>query len=163
MTVIHQIAFVAAVTALAGAGFRVATLTGARGTARIVATAVFGAALAALEALALGLVGLGGSTIALAVAAVLTWLVARRLAPDVGVRASEEFGTWWESAPMAPRLALAAGVGAWLVWAVWLVRHPILGADSMIYHVPEVVEWVHDGRPGSVSELFPGYPVGNIP
>ncbi len=64
---------------------------------------------------------------------------------------------------MAPRVALAAGVGAWLVWAVWLVRHPILGADSMIYHVPEVIEWVHNGRPGSVSELFPGYPVGAYP
>ena len=163
LTVIHQITFVVAVAALAGAGFRVATLTGAAGLPRVVATAVFGAALAALEALGLGLVSLGGSTVALAAAAVLTWLVARRLAPDVGTPAREEFLGWWASAPIAPRVALAAGAGAWLVWAVWLVRHPILGADSMIYHVPEVVEWIHNGRPGSVSELFPGYPVGAYP
>jgi hypothetical protein len=161
--VAHQVLLALSVAAVAGAGLRLASLTGASGLTRVVAAAVYGAAIAALEVLALGLIGLGGSSVLLAAAAALTWLAARLLVSDPGVTPGTELAAWWRATAPPLRLAVALALGAWLAWAVWLIRHPILGADSMIYHVPEVIEWVHNGRPGSISSLFPGYPVGAYP
>jgi hypothetical protein len=163
MTFVHQITLTIAVAALAGAGFRLAGPSGARGLPRTVAAVVIGAALATLEAMLLGLVDLGGSTVALAAAAVLTWAASLLIPRADGPAPHEELVAWWSGAPTLQRVALGACAGAWASWAAWLARHPLLGADSMIYHVPEVVEWVHNGSPGSVSDLFPGYPVGSYP
>lgn len=151
------------VAALAGAGLRLASRLGARGLERVVAATVIAAALALIEILALSLVALGGSTVALALLAAATWLATRILVAVEGPLPREELVRWWDGAPPASRVALGAAAGAWLIWAAWLTRYPVLGADSMIYHVPEVIEWVHNGKPGSISQLFPGYPVGSYP
>ena len=163
VTFTHQILLAASVAALAGAGLRLATVTGALGLTRVVTAVVFGATIAVLEALGLGLVGLGGSPVALAVAAGCTWVAARLRLPNLVTAPRDELVSWWGETPAPVRVGFAAIVGVWLLWAVWLARYPILGADSMIYHVPEVIEWVHNGRPGSISSLFPGYPVGAYP
>ena len=163
MIAAHQILLALAVAALAGAALRLASTTGARGLVRVVAAAPIGATIAVLETLALGLPGLGGSPVALSLAAGATWLAARTWLPAPDPRPRDELAAWWGKAPPLLRYSLVAVLGAWLAWAVWLVRYPILGADSMIYHLPEIMQWVHNGHPGKVSSLFPGYPVGAYP
>ena len=162
VVVAHHILLGLAVAALAGAAVRLASYTGAEGLQRIVAAAVFGAAFAVAEALGLGLAGLGASSLALAVAAGLTWAGGRALrAPAVAPR--DELIAWWANARPLTRLSLVAALGAWATWSVWLVRFPGLGADSMIYHLPEIIGWVHNGHPGSTPSVFPGIPVGSYP
>jgi len=161
--VAHQLLLVASVAALAGVGLRLADHTGASGLERVVGAAVLAAAAAVIETLALGLVGLGGSTVPLAVAAGVTWLAARLALPAPAESPAAELAAWWGRMATPTRIALVALAGVWLTWAIWLFRYPVLGADSMIYHVPEVVQWIHNGRPGSIPQVYPGYPVGAYP
>ena len=106
--------------------------------------------------------GLGGSSVALALAAALTWIAAARLAPRPGEAATQGLGAWWRSSPLASRVLLGAVAGAWLAWTVWLLRYPALGIDSVAYHLPVVVGWVQGGHPGLIESFLPGY-VGNYP
>jgi hypothetical protein len=69
---------VAAVTALGAAALRVASLASPGGLERVVAAAPLFVAAAVAEALALGAVGLGGSGLALAALAVMTWATVER-------------------------------------------------------------------------------------
>jgi hypothetical protein len=115
-----------------------------------------------IEALGLGLVGLGGSPPALVTAAVATWLAARAL-PAPPLRAWEELAAWWTG--LDPRLALLVGAaaGGWCAWSAWVLLRPALGDDMVAFHLPEVVRWVQDGRPGAVVDVLAGAPVGNYP
>ena len=161
--VLQHILLALCLAALAGAGVRMATFLGASGLVRVLVAVVAAAALAVLQALLLSTVALGGSPAALAALAGATWLAARLVLPDLGRRPSAELAAWWASAAPAVRFGLVAALGAWAAWALWLARWPVLGADSMIYHVPEIIEWIHEGTPGSISSIFVGYPVGNYP
>ncbi len=163
MTVLHHALLGLSVAALAGAGLRLASLTGARGLERVLAAAVLAAAAAALEALVLGLAGWGTSTAALALAAGGTWQATRFLIQAPEPRPATEVVAWWRGLELPARLLLGAAAGVWLAWAVWLLRWPALGYDSVAYHVPEVVAWVHGGRPGAVETILPSLPVGNYP
>ncbi|MDX6659394.1 MAG: hypothetical protein QOJ55_216, partial [Solirubrobacteraceae bacterium] len=80
-TVLHHVAWALSVVALGAAGLRVAATMAPRGLARAVAAAVLAAGAALVESLGLGLVGLGGSTVALAAAAWGTWLAVRVAVP----------------------------------------------------------------------------------
>ena len=104
---------VTAVAALGTAAMRVAGAAGARGLARGVAAAPLAAGAAAVQALVLGLAGLGSSPVLLTLAAVATWLAVRRLveAPSPSAWA-DLLGSW--SALGTPWRA-AAGWSAWLV------------------------------------------------
>jgi hypothetical protein len=115
------------------------------------------------EALVLGLFALGGSTAALTLAALATWLLARALLPLPAVAASGELAAWWRARRGAERAALGALVGAGAAWAAWQLRYPALGFDTVIYHLPEIVLWVQNGTPGSIEDVLPGLPVGNYP
>src|SRR3954449_5629857 len=83
------------VAALAGAGLRAASPLAPAGLARALVAATFASAAAVAEALLLGLFALAGSTAALGVAAVATWVVARLLLPEPRVRVAEELSAWW--------------------------------------------------------------------
>ena len=163
MAFVHQALLAVSVVALADGGFRLASLAATGGLERVVATATLAAAAATLEALLLGLIGLGTEPLALAPAAAVTWLAAWRLLPSPQIGAREELAGWWRDTPSLRRLALASLAGVALAWSAWLLRFPALGVDSLLYHVPEVIEWVHNGRPGSVGEYFPFFSVGNYP
>ena len=145
----HHVALAGAAAALLAAGFRAAAALGARGLERVVAATVTGVAAAVLEAMALGLVELGGTTVALLVAALLTWGLSRAVLPDPEPSASSELAFWWADTPVPVKLALGAVAGAGLMWAAWLVRHPALGLDSVQYHLTEAVIWVREGSPGA--------------
>src|SRR4051794_38474788 len=149
-TILHHAALAVAIAALAGAAFRVASPAVASGLQRLLATVVLAAAAAVIEALGLGLVGLGGSAPALFTAAIATWLATRALVPEPRVRAWEELVAWWTG--LDPRLALLVGAaaGGWCAWSAWVLARPALGDDMVAFHLPEVVRWVQDGRPGAV-------------
>jgi hypothetical protein len=137
------------VWALAAAALRLAP---GSGLARVVAAVVLAAAAAVAEAMVLGLVALGGSALALTLAALATWLAARLLRPP-----GERLG-----AP--PRNPLTGAVaGLWGAWAVWLLLHPALGHDMVLYHLPEAIQWVHSGHPGAIDPIIVGVPVGSYP
>ena len=82
MAFVHQALLAVSVVALADGGFRLASLAATGGLERVVATATLAAAAATLEALLLGLIGLGTEPLALAPAAAVTWLAAWRLLPS---------------------------------------------------------------------------------
>jgi hypothetical protein len=146
---VHHLGLAAAVWALVAAGLRVAP---GAGLARVVAAVVLAAAAAVAEALALGLVGLGGSSLALVLAAVATWVAARLLVTEprrLGVP------------PLNPVLGAVAGL--WGAWAAWLLLHPALGHDMVLYHLPEAIQWVHSGHPGAIDPIIARVPVGSYP
>jgi hypothetical protein len=160
---IHHLALALAALALLDTGLRVAAAVTAGALERAVAGLAIAAALAVAEALGLGLAGLGTDAVALTVAAALTWIAARWAitAPAVALRTS--VATWWSSLGWPQRAGLGAVAGAGLAWAVFLVRFPGFGWDGIVYHLPEVVAWVQQGRPGSIEAVLPGWPVGNYP
>jgi hypothetical protein len=151
-----------AVAALLGAGLRVAALAGSVGLERLVGAAVVAAAAAVVEALALGLVGLGSSPVALSLAAGATWLVARRL-PAPSPRPRVELAAWWSRLARPWRLLVAVVVAAAAYFVGWILAHPSVSYDSGFYHFPEVASWVQSGHPGSVVSLSYDYPFGSYP
>jgi hypothetical protein len=163
--VAHHVGLVLAVGALGGTAVRAVSPAAPEGLERVVAAVVLATAAAALTSLLLGLVGLGTNALALVLATVLIWLVGRRLLPSPARTVYAELGAWWSRSPVSWRLLLGALVGAWAAWALWLVRYPALGIDSVLYHLPEVVAWIDHGHPGSIEQVYvlPGLPVGNYP
>ncbi|MFL5780527.1 MAG: hypothetical protein ACJ760_04370 [Thermoleophilaceae bacterium] len=162
MPVLHHVLLVVAVLALGAAGLRVASLAAPRGLERVIAAAALAFAAAVVEALLLGLAGLGGTSPALAAAAALTWLAARRV-PAPELRPLDELRAWWAALPLAPRLTAGALAGVWAVCQAWLLRHPTLGFDSVIYHLSEAVVWVGSGHPGATDAVIRTLPVTSYP
>lgn len=158
----HQLLFVASVATLAGAGFRVAARTGAEGLERVVAAAVLAAAAAICESLVLGLVGLGTSAVALAVAAALSY-AATLLVPGPRVGAVPEFAAWFRTADRRLVVAIAAIGGIALAWVGWNLYRPDIAIDGIYYHLPEIAGWVSSGHPGSVEQIHPWLHIGSYP
>jgi hypothetical protein len=161
--VLHHVLLAAATVALGAAGLRVTSLAAPSGLERALAAAALGFAAAVCEALLLGLFGLGGSSWALAGAALATWLAARLLVPAPDVTVGSELASWWDGLPAWPRVLTGALAGAWLAWVVWLLRHPSLGFDTVLYHLSEAAVWTHGGSPGSIELILRGLPVTNYP
>jgi hypothetical protein len=160
---VHHVLFALAVAALAGAGLRAASLAAPAGLDRPLAATVLAVAAAVLEALLLGLVGLGGSAVALALAAGATWLAATAVLPAPDFGPGRELLAWWGGLGVRERLLLGALAGALAAWTAWLVRYPALGYDTLLYHLPESVAWVQGGSPGSVEQIVNFLPVGSYP
>jgi hypothetical protein len=161
--VLHHVLLAAATVALGAAGLRVASLAAPSGLERVLSAAALAFAAAVGEALLLGLVGLGGTSYALAVAAGLTWLAARVAVPGPAVPLASELSAWWDGLRAPQRVLTGALAGAWLAWVVWLLLHPSLGFDTVLYHLSEAAVWSTDGHPGSVELILRGLPVTNYP
>jgi hypothetical protein len=156
----HHVGLAVAVWALSAAAWRVAP---GAGLARLVGAVVLGAAAAVVEALLLGLVGLGGSSVALVVAAIVTWGAVRVAVPGRGLSAWGELLAWARGLDRVAALLLGAFAGAACAWTVWLFLHPALGHDMVLYHLPEAIQWVHGGQPGAVDRVISSVPVGSYP
>jgi hypothetical protein len=154
---------VMSVLALGWAAFRLASVVVPAGLERVITTVVFAAAAAVIEALGLGLFGLGGSAAALTIAACLTALVMWRLAPAPGQAAGTEFAAWWGSRPIVAVVGVGGVLGGIGAVAATQLRRPLLGTDAVTYHVPEVIGFVQSGHPGRVFQNFYGLPVGSYP
>ncbi|TMK41447.1 MAG: hypothetical protein E6G56_04330 [Actinobacteria bacterium] len=163
MALIHHLLLAGSVTLLLGAGVRAAARLSEAPLERLVAGAVLAAVVAAVEALALGLLGLGATPGVLFAGAAVAWLAAWRLVPAAAAPLWRQAGGRWERLGPGGRLAVGALVGAGVAWTVWLVRWPAFDWDGLAYHIPEVVAWVHNGSPGSVLTIVPGYPYGAFP
>jgi hypothetical protein len=160
---VHHLLLVAAIAALLGAGFRAASTCAPSGLERLLAAAVYAAAFAVIEALALGLVNLGGSPWALSGAALLTWLAARALLPTPSLSASDELRAAARVAGPVERALVAGLFGAVLGVGAWALWHPYLGFDGVSYHLSEVVQWLQHGDPGSLRPVTVTIPVENYP
>jgi hypothetical protein len=161
--VLHHALLAVSVAALAAAGVRAASLLAPTGLARVLVAAVFATAAAVAQAILLGLLALGGSPVALALAALLTWLVVRASLPRPATPLAGEIVAWWRARTPLERAAAGGLLGAAGAWIVWQFVHPALGYDAVHYHVPEMVLWVQQGTPGSAELVLPGLPVGNYP
>src|SRR5918999_5271398 len=159
----HHALFAISVAALAGAGLRAASLAAPAGLDRVVAAVSLAAAAAVIEALALGLAGLGTHPLAATATAVATWVAARRWLPVPDRALRSEFVNWWRGAGAPKRLVVGTVVGLVLAMVAWSLDSPDVGIDGTYYHLPEIVAWVHNGRPGSIEEVTYVYPVGNFP
>ncbi|HEY0630417.1 MAG TPA: hypothetical protein VGC98_00045 [Thermoleophilaceae bacterium] len=161
--VLHHALLGVSVAALGAAGLRAASPLAPVGLPRALVAATFASAVAVAESLALGLFALGGSTAALVLAALATWVAARLLLPEPGLRAADELAIWWHGRSTPERAVLGALAGAAAAWAAWQLRYPALGFDTVLYHLPEIVLWLQHGTPGSIQELIPDQPVGSYP
>jgi hypothetical protein len=163
MPALHHALLGASVVALAFAGLRLASPLADRGLPRVLAVAVFAAAAAVAEAMLLGLAGLGGSTAALTIAALATAAAAFALLPRPAVPMAEDIAAWWHERTLGERAVLGGLAGAGVAWAVWQLRYPALGFDTIHYHLPEMVLFVQGGQPGKIYDVLPGLPVGHYP
>jgi hypothetical protein len=160
MTIVHHALLGLAIVALSGAAMRAVGSISPPGLERVVAAAPLAAAAAVAEAMLLGLVGLGASPVALSLATVGTWVAAAlRFAP-----AAERIA-WpaWGGLGRGSRVLAGGLAGAFAAWCAWLLAYPALGHDMVRYHLPEVVNWVHGGHPGSIERVVAALPVGSYP
>src|SRR4051794_36074042 len=111
MPVVHHALLGVSVVALALAGVRLASPLAQRGLPRALAAATFAVALAVAEAILLGLIALGGSTLALTVAALATYGAAFALLPRPQVGLGSELAGWWRSRSLLERAGLGAIAG----------------------------------------------------
>lgn len=163
--VAHQALFVVALAALIGASLRGADLLGARGGARVLAAAALAGGGLVVWTLALGPVKLGGSALALAAGPIAAWaalwVIGRRTGRGTG--AAAELAAWWHGLPAWGRVSAGALAGLALGIWIWASRRPGIGGDTIVYHLPEVIEWVHSGVPGQVQLWSYEFPIGFYP
>lgn len=163
MVLIHHVVLVASAGLLLAAGLRVSSRLSDATLERLVAAAPVAASVAAIEAIGLGLVGLGTNPVALFAGAAGAYLLARRLTPVQAPPLLGQLRDWWEGLSSRGRLASGALAGAGLGWTAWLLRYPAFNLDSHSYHIPEVLAWVRNGSPGSLVPILPGYPYEALP
>ncbi|MDQ6776651.1 MAG: hypothetical protein M3071_10650, partial [Actinomycetota bacterium] len=162
--VIHQLLLLSSIAALSAAGWRLASAAVGSGLLRAIATVVLASGGAVLSALGLALVDLGASPVALTVAAVAIWVATMRVVPGASPpSASEQFRDWWTGLPIAGRAARAAVAAVLIAYGAWVLRHPGIGLDALTYHLALPVDWVHNGRPGSLVAVNDGLPIQNYP
>ncbi len=164
--VAHHVLLGLAVAALLGTGFRLASLSTPTGLERALAAVVYAAALAVIEAIALGRFGIGAKSLPLGVVAGLTWVTAVLVLPVPEVSASAELRGAWRRTGTWARVGLGVAGGIGLAFTVWLLRHPSIGLDSNLYHYLEVSRWLHDGGIGGFERLdygvsYSSYPLTN--
>lgn len=148
--------------ALAAAGWRLAGLAAPGGLERVLACAVVATAAAVAQALLLGLVGLGSNSLLLTAAALATWGTSRLLVPDRGEPVSRQVRRWLQDPGSRPVVA-GALAGVLVGWSGWLGRTGRVGIDGVYYRLPEIVDWIHSGHPGSIVRVTFPYEVGNYP
>jgi hypothetical protein len=160
VNVVHHALLGLAVVCLGLASLRAASLVAPRGLVRVVAAAVIGVSLAVAEALALGLVGLGSSTAALVVVAVLTAAAAvlwQLRHPSIGYDSSlyhyVEVAGWVHSGHPGSVLALSYDIpyGSYpvtdevlLTWAAGIARSfvPLVLWNPAVFVLLGVAAWV---------------------
>jgi hypothetical protein len=163
LTLLHHVLLVVAVLALGAAALRAASALAPDGLDRVLVAAVFGATLVVAETLLLGLAGLGSNPIALGLAAGATWLGARLALPAWDLSPLDELSQATAAASPGMRLAIGAAFGVLLVLVVSFLRFPAVGIDGTVHHLPEIVNWIHSGHPGSELNPSEDFPTGAYP
>jgi len=162
-TAFHHVLLALAGLGLLDTGLRIASRVTPRGLERAIATLVIAVSIVVVETLALGLVGLGASTVALVAAASLTWAIGANRLPAPRIRPTAELVRWWRELDWGWRAAAAALAGGGAALTAWQLRYPSIGFDSALYHYAQVAGWIQNGRPGSILFLSYDLPYGNYP
>ncbi|MGH9291067.1 MAG: hypothetical protein ACRD0V_22680 [Acidimicrobiales bacterium] len=152
-----------AVASISFAAWRLASLAVPGGTLRALATATLAASIAVVQALALGLFGLGTSRVGLPVAAALTGAIAWATLPAPATTATQEAARWWAGLSRPARAVVGGTAAAGAAWLGWVWWRPVVGYDGMLQNLLEVGRWLHDGRPGSRHRVFDLAPVEAFP
>ncbi|MGI8506722.1 MAG: hypothetical protein ACR2MK_07960 [Solirubrobacteraceae bacterium] len=160
---IHQLLLLGSLAALWAAGWRLAGAVLPSGLLRVLAGVTLAAAAAILSAMVLGTVSLGASPVALSVASAAIWLAARTSVEARGSTAWRQLAAWWTGLPCGGRVARAALAGACLGYGIWVLGHPVLGLDALTDHLALPVDWVHNGRPGSLVAVSDQVPYASYP
>lgn len=150
LLVLRLLALSVAVGALAAAGTRVTSRLTERADLRIVGGFTLACFAALVEALVLGLAGIGENDIALLVAALVTWVVVRAWlpAPEPSLRSQlREAAGGLATVDAAGLGTLALAVAAALAEALW---RPYTPYDGLQYHLAQPVIWLTNGHPGSL-------------
>jgi hypothetical protein len=163
MLLVEQLLLLAAITALSAAGWRLAGWFVPAGLLRVTAAAVLVISGAVGSAIVLGIVALGASPVALTAAAVLAWAVVARFVDRAGPPVDKQLGSWWAGQSAAGRAGRFALVGVFIVYCVWLLRYPVIGLDGLTDHLALAVDWVGNGRPGSIVNVNTALPIANYP
>lgn len=148
---------------VSSAGWRVASALTGSGLLRVLGASALAAGAAVLSALGLGLVDLGASPLALSAVALLLWAAVRHNLPSAHPGARAQLTGWWSGLSPAARAARAALAGATVAYAAWLLGHPLIGLDALTDHLALPVDWVHNGRPGSLVPVNVSLPYANYP
>lgn len=153
----HHALLAVALAALGGAGWRLAgRLTVAPLERAVAAAALAGVAMVA-EPLVLGRVGLGSLPAALTLAALATVALARARTPAIAGP------LWWRGLTAGERRAVGAGAGVLFALALWMLDHPAVGVDGVVYHLPEALAWVHAGNTGATPHVVAEFQTGSYP
>jgi hypothetical protein len=161
--VVEHLLLLLSIAALWAAAARVTSRATPRCLERVVAAAPLAASAAILQALALGLVGLGTSPVALSLASAAVYLLARRLLSGSAAAPRGGLRRWWTGLSPAERTVLGSLAGTLAAWTAWMLDNPLVGADAIYYHSTELAMWVQQGTPGSVEAITETFPVGSYP
>jgi hypothetical protein len=148
------------VAALGASAVRLAGQTTTAPDLRVLAAAALGAAGAILEALALGLLRLGGNGVALAALSGALFLAIRRGVPrPPGPSLGEQVRSALHRLGPVDRVVLGAVLATGLAALTYLWRQPFTPFDGLTYHLGEPAIWLHNGRPGSLAPTTQGFPL----
>jgi hypothetical protein len=112
--------------------------------------------------LAMGLMGLSGSVVPLALGPVAAWAAARWLPAGPSSLLAHLMDRWACASRTQRMLALTVvGVAAGCV--VDAARQPALDVDAVSYHLADVVGWLHSGHAGSAQTFSYDFPFGYYP
>lgn len=148
---------------MGAAALRLAALTHAEPLERAVAAAVLAMVLVVAETLALGLLGLSSSSVALGLAAIATFFAAHALTPAPAITIRAAAATAWHAAGGVARASAGGLVVMTVAWIGWQLHHPFIGLDGYLYHLALAGAWAHDGHAGSIVDVVEGLPVANYP
>jgi hypothetical protein len=170
---VNQLLFVFAAFALGGAASRVSQLVMAMGrvpsgeAVSVIDWLLVGAALSGgfivCWTLALGLAGLSGSGIGLAAGPIAAWAAVRWLLPPPPTTLGAAIVARWQRASGVQRAVILGLVGLAAGCVLEVAREPAFSLDSVEYHLPDVLGWLHSGHAGAVQAFSYDFPVGYYP
>lgn len=163
VTVLRWVLFALSAAGIGATAERIARRTTDRGDLRFVATGGLMAALAVTSTLLLGLVGWGGSAIALALIAVAGAVASRLVVPATAPSSLALAVAAWRRSSVLMHAWLGALAGGVIAETAYLMWRPGIGTDALIYHLTEPAMWVQDGHPGSMHATVVGLPVEAYP
>jgi hypothetical protein len=170
---VHQLGWVLATAALTGAAWSAARRIAGTVADALLVCAALAAGGVVIWTLALGLAGLSGSSVALALGPVLAGLafiaVARRGPPNQGMTTAPRRAApalWragWAALTPLERVATGTGLGLLCGAIVEVALQPGFGIDAVEYHLPTALGWLQSGHAGSAQQLTYDFPVGYYP
>ncbi|MBV9872433.1 MAG: hypothetical protein JO214_17615 [Frankiaceae bacterium] len=160
---IHLAMLGLALTALVGAGVRIASALVDSLATRVLGAMTLVAGFAIAEPLLIGLTGQGANSTLLTGAAVLTWLAARLSIETAPVPVRQQLADEWTAASAVTRAAVGAFAGFVVGTTIWQTNRPRIGWDGTVYHAAQPAVWIGTGHPGALHQTLANFPTQAYP